>query len=91
MAGINPKTTRIGRERASRLLDAIRTVLATGIDNGGTTLRDYRDADGRTGQNLPCLAAYGRSGLPCLRCGTPLRSATVDARTTTWCPHCQRR
>lgn len=91
LARINPKVTRISSERAGRLLDAIREVLERGLDNGGTTLRDYRDADGRTGDNQHALAAYGRSGLPCLRCGTELRSAQIDARTTTWCPTCQRR
>lgn len=91
IASINPKATRISERRATELLEAIRTVLAKGIDNGGTTLRDYRDAEGRTGDNQHSLAAYGRGGQPCLRCDTPLRSATIDARTTTWCPNCQRR
>ncbi len=91
LARINPRTTRLSTERAGRLLDAIRQVLERGLDNGGTTLRDYRDAIGRTGENQHALAAYGRAGQPCLRCGTDLRSAPIDARTTTWCPVCQRR
>jgi len=91
IARINPKATRISQQRASLLLNAIRDVLAKGIDNGGTTFRDYRDAEGQSGDNQHSLAAYGRSGLPCLRCETPLRSAVIDARTTTWCPACQRR
>ncbi len=91
LAQINPKVTRISPQRAERLLDAIRTVLRGGIDHGGTTLRDYRDVEGRTGDNQRRLAAYGRAGLPCLRCDTPLRSAVIDARTTSWCPACQRR
>jgi formamidopyrimidine-DNA glycosylase len=37
------------------------------------------------------LQAYGRAGLPCLRCRTPLASATIAGRTTVYCPHCQRR
>ena len=91
LAQINPRLTRLGLERATLLLDAIRDVLTAGIDNGGTTLRDYRNVDGAAGDNQRTLAAYGRAGEPCLRCGTILRSATVDARTTTWCPRCQRR
>jgi formamidopyrimidine-DNA glycosylase len=91
LAGISPRATRVSPERAGRLLDAIRTVLERGIDNGGTTLRDYVDADGRTGTNQYDLAAYGRGGRPCLRCSTTLRSAMIDGRTTTWCPTCQRR
>ena len=90
LAGINPRATRVSEARAARLLDAIRQVLERGIDNGGTTLRDYRDAEGSRGGNQHALAAYGRAGLPCLRCGVALRSAVIDARTTTWCPQCQR-
>jgi len=90
LAGINPQVTRLSEARAGRLLEALRDVLEQGIDNGGTTLRDYRDAEGRTGDNQRSLAAYGRAGAPCLRCGTTLRSAVIDARTTTWCPRCQR-
>lgn len=90
LARINPSTTRISLERATRLLEALRSVLAQGIDNGGTTLRDYRNLEGGSGTNQITLAAYGRAGQPCFRCGTALRSAVLDARTTTWCPACQR-
>jgi formamidopyrimidine-DNA glycosylase len=89
-AEINPKVTRLGMTRASRLLHELRTVLQKGLDNGGTTLRDYRNVDGGTGKNQYTLVAYGRAGLPCVRCGTELRSALIDARTTVWCGSCQR-
>ncbi len=91
LAEINPKITRLGLVRAERLLDAIRIVLEQGVNNGGTTLRDYRDAEGGIGANQLQLAAYGRSGEPCLRCNSVLRSAVLDARTTVWCPRCQER
>jgi formamidopyrimidine-DNA glycosylase len=91
LACISPRATRLGVGRASALLDAIREVLTIGIENGGTTLRDYRNIDGGSGTNQQTLAAYGRAGLPCGRCGQLLRSTTIDARTTTWCPKCQRR
>ena len=91
LAEINPKVSRIGLERAGRLLEALREVLATGVDNGGTTLRDYRNAEGGKGSNQHQLKAYGRGGLPCERCETEMRSEQVDARTTTWCPSCQSR
>ncbi len=91
LAEINPKVTRLSQPRAGRLLVALQDVLAQGVDNGGTTLRDYRNVDGGTGANQHELAAYGRSGQPCLRCQATLVSAQLDARTTTWCPSCQRR
>ncbi len=91
LAEINPRVRRLGAARAARLLDAIRRVLTQGIDNGGTTLRDYRNVDGGSGSNQHGLAAYGRGGLPCRRCGALLRADDVDGRTTTWCPTCQAR
>jgi len=91
LAGINPKTRRIGRERADRLLAAIREVLDQGLANGGTTLRDYRDAAGSTGSNQHELKAYGRGSEPCKRCSDSLKSQQIDGRTTTWCPTCQRK
>ncbi len=91
LAEINPKATRIGKARAATLLDAIRSVLQQGLDNSGTTLRDYRTVDGGTGDNQNRLNAYGRGDQPCKRCGERLRRAELDARTTTWCPACQGR
>lgn len=91
LAGISPFSLSIGLLRATRLLEALRQVLGQGIDNGGTTFRDYRNLAGGSGSNQLTLAVYGRAGAPCLRCGTTLRSAVLDARTTTWCPSCQRR
>lgn len=90
-AGINPAARTITRPQAARLHEAIVHVLAQGIDNGGTTLRDYVDADGDRGENQHALSCYGRHDEPCLRCGTALRRRVLDARGTTWCPVCQRR
>ncbi len=90
LAEINPKARRLGVERATRLLEAIRAVLEAGLDNGGTTLRDYRDTEGNEGSNQYSLHAYGRGSYPCHRCSATLRSEQIDGRTTTWCPHCQR-
>ena len=91
MAGINPSAKQIGRQRAALLLDSIRAVLSQGIDNGGTTLNDYRNADGGRGNNQLSLTTYGRKNLPCLRCGNLLISSSLDGRTSTWCPKCQNR
>lgn len=89
LAQVSPVSRRVTRAQARALLVAIREVLAAAIDHGGTTLRDYRTADGGHGENQFHLSCYGRSGQPCVRCGTSLRSRSVDARTTTWCPNCQ--
>ena len=88
-ARINPATRRLSRERADVLVETVRAALRSGLDHGGTTLRDYVDSDGQSGANQHELFCYGRGGEPCLRCGTELRRRELDARTTTWCPQCQ--
>jgi formamidopyrimidine-DNA glycosylase len=90
-ARIDPRARRIGLERCDRLASQIKAVLQAGIDNGGTTLRDYVDAKGGQGANQHELVAYGRAGEPCAECGNPLHSIVLDARTTTFCRTCQRR
>ncbi len=90
LAGIHPLARRVGRARADRLAETIVAVLQAGVENGGTTLRDYVDAEGDTGRNQHELVAYGRGGEPCVECGTALRTRTIDARTSTFCTHCQR-
>ncbi len=91
LAKVNPAVRTLTRRQADALADAIVEVLADGVRNGGTTLRDYRTLDGEAGRNQHHLHAYGRAGQTCDRCSTELRSRVLDARTTTWCPTCQRR
>ncbi len=89
-ARIHPGARTVTRPGAVRLHAAIVEVLTAGINNGGTTLRDYRTVDGATGDNQNHLDCYGRAGEPCTRCGTTLRRSVVDGRGTTHCPRCQR-
>ena len=91
LAGVHPADRTITRARAGALLEAVRTVLADGIEHGGTTLRDYVDAEGSSGEHQHHLWCYGRAGEPCERCGSPLSHAVIDARGTTWCGTCQPR
>jgi formamidopyrimidine-DNA glycosylase len=90
-AGVHPRSRRLTRTGAIALRDAIRAALAEGIAHGGTTLRDYRDALGGSGSHQHALDCYGRAGEPCSRCATELRRTVVDARSTTFCPTCQKR
>lgn len=90
-AQVYPAARRITRPAAERLRDAIEDVLAAGVANGGTTLRDYRTATGAEGSNQHHLVCYGRAGLPCERCAKTLVARSWDARTTTFCPVCQKR
>jgi formamidopyrimidine-DNA glycosylase len=90
-AGVHPASRRTSRPQSDRIHAALRSVLSEAIERGGTTLRDYRTFDGGTGLNQNFLECYGRSGSPCLRCGTELRRSVIDQRGTTWCPQCQKR
>ena len=74
-----------------RLLTALQQVLTASIAARGTSFRDYRDARGQRGEYVAQLAAYGRGGAPCRRCGTPLVGThAIDGRSTVFCPACQR-
>jgi len=89
-SGINPAKRRITRAEAGALHAAIGDVLAQAIAHRGTTFRDYRTLAGSGGDNYAHLDCYGHRGEPCRRCGAELRSRVLDARTTTYCPACQR-
>lgn len=92
-AGIDPRTpgSRIGPARCERLAAAIREVLARAVALGGSTLRDFRDAHGMDGAFQREAQVYGREGLPCLRCGAPVRRVAQGQRSTFFCARCQRR
>jgi formamidopyrimidine-DNA glycosylase len=77
------------RPEAHRLARAVRTVLKLAIKAGGTTLRDYRGADGAPGYFRQRLYVYERKGQPCRRCRTPVRALTQGQRSTYYCPSCQ--
>jgi formamidopyrimidine-DNA glycosylase len=89
-AGIAPTARHVGPRRARRLWQAVREVLAEAVEREGTTFRDYRMVNGRSGRNADFLAAYGQADQPCPRCATPLRRSVVGGRGTTSCPRCQR-
>jgi formamidopyrimidine-DNA glycosylase len=90
LARIHPASRRVGPERATRLHRAVREVLAAAVEREGTTFRDYMKIDGEPGRNAGFLIAYGRAGMPCPRCATPLKKIVLWGRGTTFCPRCQR-
>lgn len=76
-------------EEASLLANSIKTVLLRSIEQGGTTLRDFLQCDGKPGYFVQELQVYGRSGKPCRVCGTPIQRAKHRLRSTFFCPRCQ--
>lgn len=92
LARIHPSTPAgRTRNRAAALLAGVRETLEGGIARRGTTLRDYVDADGFAGDNAAALKVYGREGEPCFTCGTPIKRRVDSARSTFFCPNCQKR
>lgn len=91
-AGIDPsrEACTLSSADLSRLRGALQAVLTASIAARGTSFRDYRDARGERGTFVRQLAAYGRTGEPCLRCGRRLVGThAVDGRSTVFCAGCQ--
>lgn len=76
--------------KAKRLYQAIRDILALAVERGGTTLRDFSNADGMPGHFQLQAQVYGRDGLPCVRCGRPIALLRQGQRSTYYCTHCQK-
>jgi len=92
-AGIHPALgcDRISRPRAARLLAALRLTLARALELGGSTLRDFRDAHGMSGEFQAQAQVYGRAGETCARCGGSVRRVVQAQRSTFFCAGCQKR
>jgi formamidopyrimidine-DNA glycosylase len=92
LAGIRPTlaANRISRPRAARLQSAIREVLAKAVAKGGSTLRDFSNAQGESGYFQLEAMVYDRAGEPCRVCGSPIRTIRQGARATYFCPACQK-
>jgi formamidopyrimidine-DNA glycosylase len=78
------------KDEVAALRKGVRKALEVGIARHGTTLRDYRDPDGRRGRMQGELRVYGREHQPCRRCGTPIERIRAAGRGTWYCPFCQR-
>jgi formamidopyrimidine-DNA glycosylase len=90
-AKLRPSSTidRLTRERADALARGIRDSFRHALARGGTSLRDFVDADGAEGDNVDYLVVYGRGGEPCRRCKTPIKRTVVQGRATYFCGKCQ--
>jgi formamidopyrimidine-DNA glycosylase len=90
-AGIHPRRSvaRIASQRWDRLAAAVRRTLERAIAEGGSSLSDFVDGEGRAGEFQVSLAVYDREALPCLRCATPIRRRVQAGRSTFYCPGCQ--
>jgi formamidopyrimidine-DNA glycosylase len=91
-AGISPRRAagRVSLARLESLVGAVREVLGEAIRQGGTTLRDYVNAEGTPGYFRQKLYVYERAGEPCRRCGTVVQQIVQGQRSTYFCPVCQK-
>lgn len=91
-AGIHPSTpaNRLSRKRARTLYDSIRRILELAISLRGSSISDYVDGSGARGEFQTLHQVYGRTGLPCARCGQPIRRIVIAQRGTHFCRACQR-
>jgi formamidopyrimidine-DNA glycosylase len=92
-AGIRPTlaANRVSRPRVRRLHAAIVQVLQQALAVGGSSLRDFVNAEGQTGYFQLQTQVYGRAGQPCRVCLTPIKVVQQGQRSTFYCPACQKR
>jgi formamidopyrimidine-DNA glycosylase len=90
-AGIHPAQvcSTLTADQAQRLCREIKRVLKRAIRAGGTTFSDYRNAYGDMGRFRRRLRVYGRTGLPCRRCTSPIQKSVIAGRGTHFCSRCQ--
>ena len=91
-ARIHPRAfaNRISQKRARTLHSKLAPLLRAAIEQGGSSISDYVDAAGQRGQFQTLHQVYGRAGLCCVVCGTPIRRIVIAQRGTHYCPKCQR-
>lgn len=91
-SGIRPTIAagKISKLRYQRLVNAIKNVLQDAIAEGGTTLRDFTNGEGKPGYFKQKLLVYGRTGEPCTMCNKAIKQSQQNQRTTYYCSHCQR-
>ncbi|MEY4016288.1 MAG: DNA-formamidopyrimidine glycosylase [Pseudomonadota bacterium] len=92
LAGIRPtvRAQRISRARAEKLRVAIIDVLARAVAKGGSTLRDFSNANGQSGYFQLEANVYDRAGEPCRQCGQLIKRIVQGQRATYYCSVCQK-
>ncbi len=81
---------KISRVVYESLVKSIKSILLDAIRQGGTTIRDFANSDGKPGYFKQELKVYGREELPCVACHEPIRRVRQGGRSTFFCPKCQK-
>ena len=92
-AGISPRrgAHRLSRKDWDYLLLCLRRILEKSIAAGGTTLRDFFNANGKPGYFVLDLTVYGKEGKPCKVCGSDIARIVQTGRSTFYCRSCQKK
>ncbi len=93
-AKVHPETitSELSAKKIATIIDYATEVMSEAIEKGGTSFDDlYINVNGESGFFEQSLAAYGQEGEPCPRCGTPIKRITFGARSSHFCPRCQKR
>lgn len=92
LSGIRPTrpAAKVTYKEYARLTENIKKVLQRSIDQGGTTLRDFVNSEGKPGYFKQSLHVYGREHEACTTCGATIKQKRLGQRSTFYCPECQR-
>jgi formamidopyrimidine-DNA glycosylase len=90
-AGIDPRmpALALSQGQTAALTVAIKRILRRALRHRGSTLRDYRDGEGRPGAFQKLHRVYDREGEPCRRCKSPIVRVVLGGRSTHFCAKCQ--
>lgn len=91
-SGIHPNSPagHLKPRHCQKLTEEVKSVLAAAIEQGGTTLRDFLQSDGKPGYFQQTLQVYGREGESCFTCQRPVEQMRIGQRSTFFCKHCQK-
>jgi len=92
-AKVHPETSTadLSTKKIARVIDCATEVMSEAIAQGGTSFDDlYINVNGESGFFEQSLSAYGQTDEPCPRCGTPIKRIVFGARSSHFCPRCQR-
>lgn len=93
LCGLHPEKAAgsLTKAQCSQLVEQVKQVLTTAIQQGGTTLKDFLQPDGRPGYFAQKLLVYGNKDKPCPKCGTKVESLMIGQRNSFYCPKCQKK
>ncbi|WP_386692336.1 MULTISPECIES: bifunctional DNA-formamidopyrimidine glycosylase/DNA-(apurinic or apyrimidinic site) lyase [unclassified Lonepinella] len=91
--GLHPQklTGTITKKQAELLVSTIKKELQRAIEQGGTTLQDFLQPDGKPGYFAQELQIYGKKDQACVKCGTKIESLVIGQRNSFFCPKCQKK